>query len=501
MQQIMFSFRGYTAPQEILDAVRKGIAGAFCLFGYNVESPIQLRALCQSLIDAAAEGGFPPPIIGIDQEGGQLMAVNGNATQLPGNMALGATRSPDLARQAGRVLGRELRAVGVNMNFAPSLDININPQNPVIGIRSFGDDPALVAELGVALIEGMQSEGVIANAKHFPGHGDVVSDTHHGQALVPHSLKRMQEVELVPFKAAIEAQVGAIMTAHITFSALDDQPATISHRILTGLLREEMGYNGLIVTDAMDMHAVARLGAYESVSAALQAGADLIMLGHLPNQLELAEKVAPFGNPESAARVMATREKLPRELLPLETLGSEEHLAVAQAIADASVTVVRGGLPLTVRPGATIAVITPLPVNLTPADTSASVKITLADAVERRMYEVDDIRLPFRASDKEVQAALKRALYADVVIVGTIAADQDTSQAGLVNALNQAGRAPVVVALRTPYDLVRFQEVAAYLCTYSIRQPSMEAVARVLFGEVNATGVLPCELPAGELPA
>lgn len=495
MQQIMFSFRGYTAPQDILDAVRNGVAGAFCLFGYNVESPAQLRALCQSLIDAAAEGGFPPPIIGIDQEGGQLMSINSDATQLPGNMALGATRSPDLARQTGRLLGRELRAVGVNMNFAPSLDININPQNPVIGIRSFGDDPALVAELGVALIEGMQAEGVIANAKHFPGHGDVVSDTHHGQALVPYSLKRMQEVELVPFKAAIDAGVGAIMTAHITFSALDDQPATISHRILTGLLREELGYDGLIVTDAMDMHAVARLGAYESVSAALQAGADLIMLGHLPNQLELAAKVAPFGNPASAARVMAAREKLPRELLPLDTLGCEEHLALAQAIADASVTVVRGELPLQVRPGGTVAVITPLPVNLTPADTSAGVTITLADAIERRMYEVDDIRLPFKAADKEVQAALQRALHADAVIIGTIAADQDVSQAALVNALTQAGRPPVVVALRTPYDLVRFTEVAAYLCTYSIRQPSMEAVARVLFGEVEASGKLPCQIP------
>lgn len=499
MQQIMFSFRGLTAPKDILDAVRTGIAGAFCLFAYNVESPAQLRLLCQSLIDAAAEGGFPPPILGIDQEGGQLMAVNGDATQLPGNMALGATGSADLARQAGRVLGRELRAVGVNMNFAPSLDININPKNPVIGIRSFGDTAELVAELGVALIDGMQAEGVIANAKHFPGHGDVVSDTHHGQAFVTHSLKRMQAVELVPFAAAIAGGVGAIMTAHITFSALDDQPATISHRILTGLLREEMGYDGLIVTDAMDMHAVARLGAYESVSAALQAGADLIMLGHLPNQLALAEQVAPFANPESAARVMAAREKLPRDLLPLETLGCAEHLAVAQAIADASITLVRGTLPVNIRPGGKIAVITPIPVNLTPADTSAMVNIQLAEAIERRTYQVDDIRVPFRASDKEVQAALKRALEADLVIMGTIAADQDDSQVALVNALIEAGRAPVVIALRTPYDLVRFPEVAAYLCTYSIRQPSMESAARALFGEISTAGVLPCQLPGALL--
>lgn len=498
MQQIMFSFKGYEAPPDILDAVRDGRAGAFCLFAYNVESPAQLRRLCESLINAAAEGGFPPPIIGIDQEGGQLMAINDHATALPGNMALGAARSSELAYQAGRVLGRELRAVGVNMNFAPSLDVNINPKNPVIGVRSFGDDPQQVADLGVALLKGMQEQGVLATAKHFPGHGDVVSDTHHGQALVPHSMERMEAVELVPFRAAIAEGVAAIMTAHITFTALDDQPATISRRILTGLLREEMGYQGLIVTDAMDMHAVAQLGAYESVSAALQAGADLVMLGHLPDQLALAAKVAPFGNPESAARVMAARESLSRELLPFEVLGSDEHQAVAQAIADAAVTIVRSQ-PRSIRPGASITVITPKPVNLTPADTSAMVKIALADAFERRMFEVEGVELTFRASDAEVQEALRRAAHSDYVVVGTIAADQDPSQAALVKALVEQGRNPIVVALRTPYDVAAFPGVADYLCTYSIRPAAVEAAARAILGEIEPTGVLPCEIP-GALP-
>src|SRR5688572_17576366 len=179
MEQVMFSFHGLTPPSEILEAVRAGRAGAFCLFAHkNVESPAQVRRLCEALHQAAREGNQPPPIIGIDQEGGQLIAITMGATELPGNMALGATRSPELARKAGYVLGRELLAMGINMNFAPSLDVNTHPDNPVIGIRSFSDDSHLVAELGAALIEGMQAQGVMASAKHFPGHGATATDSH-----------------------------------------------------------------------------------------------------------------------------------------------------------------------------------------------------------------------------------------------------------------------------------------------------------------------------------
>ncbi|CAG1773069.1 partial Beta-hexosaminidase A, partial [uncultured bacterium] len=188
MIQLMHSFRGTTLPEAVREAVRRGEIAAFCLFNFNVVSPAQLRELTLALYAAAAEGGLPPPIIGMDQEGGQLIAVSEGTTELPGNMALGATRSPELAEQAGRVLGRELLAMGVNMNFAPSLDINNNPANPAIGIRSFGDDPNLVSVLGRALIRGIQAEGVIATAKHFPGMGDIESDSHFALPVVPHSL-------------------------------------------------------------------------------------------------------------------------------------------------------------------------------------------------------------------------------------------------------------------------------------------------------------------------
>src|SRR5712692_63053 len=285
----MHSFEGFTAPDALLEAVRRGEIAAFCLFRYkNVQSPAQVRALTASLAHAAEQGGQLPPLICIDQEGGQLIAICEGATELPGNMALGATRSPELAAQAGMVLGRELLAMGVNLNLAPALDVNVNPDNPVIGVRSFSDDPTLVAELGSALIRGMHSTGILTAAKHFPGHGDTASDTHHGQPTVSHSIERMKAVELLPFRAAIDNGVDAILTAHVLFSALDNQrPATLSPIILDTFLRREMGFDGLIITDAMDMYAVAQYGTEPSLRGALAAGGGLALLGHLPDQLSL----------------------------------------------------------------------------------------------------------------------------------------------------------------------------------------------------------------------
>lgn len=499
MQQMMISFKGFTPPPEILDGVRRGEISAFCLFTYqNVASPAQLRSLNEALRNAAEEGGYPPPLIGIDQEGGQLIAIAGGATELPGNMALGATRSAELAEQAGRVLGRELLAMGINLNFAPSMDVNINPDNPVIGIRSFGDDASLVAELGAAQIRGMQAEGIIATAKHFPGHGDTGVDTHHEAPIVEHSLSRMKSVELLPFQSAIEAKVNAIMTSHIIFTAVDSQfPATISEPVLEGLLRREMGFEGLIISDAMDMYAVARYGWQESVQAALEAGNDLVLLGHMTNQLELSKLVKPFARPEAEARILKARRHSPRELPPLEVVGSAEHKAIAQEIADRSITLVRdnGLLPLSPAPDDEIAIITIRPSDLTPADTSSLVRMTLGTAIQKRHPNSKIFDIPYRASDAEVSDILQATREADFIIVGTINAEQDPQQGELVRALWERGQQPIAIAMRTPYDLASFPMIETYLCAYGIRAVTTEAIAKVLFGEISATGILPCAIP------
>lgn len=503
MRQFMHSFHGLTAPASILDGVREGKITSFCLFsGLNVETPAQLRALTDSLARAAAEGGQPMPLIGLDQEGGQLMAVTQGATELPGNMALGATRSPELARAAGRVLGRELLAMGINLNFAPSLDVNINPANPVIGTRSFGDDPAWVATLGAALIEGMQAEGVIATAKHFPGHGDTAADTHHNEGRLTHDRARLDAVELPPFGAAIKAGVGAILPAHLVIDAIDkDNPATLSENVLRRLLRDEMGFDGLVITDAMDMHAVAQFGAVESVSGALAAGADLIMLGHLPDQLNLMAHFAEQESAESLARLAAAQARLiaHADWPELAIVGSAEHWAVAQQIAEAAVTLEKnegGQLPL--KAGQSLALVTPKPANLTPADTSALVKLQLADFLREAGVSVQEYQIDIGATEAEIAAALEfvQAANADTVLVATINAHQDASQVALLDGLRARGHQPIVAALRNPYDLALLPWIDTYLCTYSIRPVSLRALVRVLMGEIEARGVIPCQLSA-----
>lgn len=501
--QLMHSFKGFTAPEEVLALVRTGDISSFCLFAHqNVQSPAQLRAMNQTLWDAAREGGLPPPIIAIDQEGGQLIAIMHGATELPGNMALGATRSPELAEKAGYVLGRELMAMGVNMNFAPSVDVNNNPNNPVIGVRAFGDQAPLVAELGIALVRGMQAQGVIAVAKHFPGHGDTASDTHHAAPVITHTLERLNEIELYPFVETIKAKVGAILTAHVIFDALDSEnSATVSRKVIHEFLREKLGYEGLIVSDAMDMYAVSRLGAHASVEAAIHAGLDLILLGHMKDQLEINAAFRNRQNAESFPRITAARENLKREMLDLSVVGSAEHQAIAQEIADRSITLVRDAanlLPLKPSEETQIGVITIKPKDLTPADTSSLVEIHLSERIRERHARVVAHEIPHHGHDKDVRDALEAVKDAQIVVVGTIQATHDPAQVSLIRALRERGQTPIVIALREPYDILSFPEVETYLCAYGIRPVTIEAVARVLFGEIPARGILPTTIPGVE---
>ena len=260
-QKLLLAFECKELTPEVVDEFRKYSPCGVTLFRpFNIDNPSQLRTLIDSLQSLARDLHLPPLLIATDQEGGQLMSI-GDGTPLPGNMALGATRSNELARHAGEVLGRELAALGINVNYAPCADVNINPKNPVVGVRSFGEDPKLVGELAAALIEGIQSQGVAATAKHFPGHGDTASDSHHGLPTVPHQLDRLHAVEFPPFEAAIQADTKLIMTAHLgipSINGADAPPATLSQNILTGLLRNELGFKGVIITDALDMHACAR---------------------------------------------------------------------------------------------------------------------------------------------------------------------------------------------------------------------------------------------------
>ena len=292
-QRLMLAFRAKEElSSEIRDAIQKFKPGGITLFrSYNIDNPQQVKRLTGLFQDAAHKAGLPPLLIAVDQEGGQLMAIGNGTTSLPGNMALGATGSVDLSRRSGEVLGRELAAMGINVNYAPCCDVNLNPNNPVIGIRSFGEDPAMVADLASEMVTGIQSAGVVATAKHFPGHGDTARDSHVGLPVIPHSLDRLHQVEFVPFESAIRAGTKMVMTAHLALPAIDGSdapPATLSSSVLKGLLREQLGFRGVIITDAMDMHAISQgdaLGANAVRAAA--ASADLLLITTNPNDQSL----------------------------------------------------------------------------------------------------------------------------------------------------------------------------------------------------------------------
>lgn len=513
-QKILLAFRGKEPSPEIIAALQRFKPAGVTLFrDLNIDNPTQVRQLTDSLQQQARELNLPPLLIAADQEGGQLIAIDEGTTQLPGNMALGAVGSPELAQKAGMVLGQELASMGVNVNYAPVCDVNINPQNPVVGIRSFGENPEDVARLVGPMIKGIQSTGVAAVAKHFPGHGDTDADSHHSLASVTHNLERLQQVEFPPFRAAIAAHVKMIMTAHLALPAIDGPsapPATLSRNILHGLLREELGFSGVIVTDAMDMQAIHQgdsLG--DEALRASSAGVDLLLLTSNPEdhqrvyeRLRLAlqrKELDAETNTTSFERILSLKRWLANHQQPdLSVVGCNAHLAVANEIAERSITLVRnhpGLLPLRMKSDQRIATIVPKPINLTPADTSAYLIPSLAAVMREHHPNIDEYIIPYAPAAREIADLIEGLRDSDLIILGTINAYTCTEQAELVRQILKLRIPTVLVALRLPYDLIAFPEAGSYICTYSILEPSMQALAKTLFGKIEFKGQLPVSIP------
>src|SRR5450432_4310515 len=270
-------FHGKTLTDDLSRLVARGVGGVI-FFSRNVGQPAEVVEATGTIKRAAGR----PLLLALDQEGGQVARLKQGFTEVPPMRAIGATGNALLAHEVGALIGREVRAVGFDMNYAPVLDIDTNPANPIIATRSFGRTPELVCELGVALAAGLESVGVAACGKHFPGHGDTSQDSHLELPRLPHSLERLEQVELKPFAAAVKAGIPSMMTAHVIFEPLDPvYPATMSRPVLQGLLRDRMGYHGLIVTDDIEMRAIAdHYGVEETVVRGLNAGVDHFLCCH-----------------------------------------------------------------------------------------------------------------------------------------------------------------------------------------------------------------------------
>lgn len=513
-QKLMLAFEGFEPTPEILEALNSRNIGGFTLFhGLNVDSPAQVRALNAALQNAATKKQSLPLLIATDQEGGQLNALGESTTMFPGNMALGATGDRKLAYKVGYVIGREIAALGVNVNYAPVCDVNTNPYNPNVGVRAFGDDPTMVAQLSEAMVRGQQDAGIAATAKHFPGNGDSGVDPHFGIPVLRHDAGRLEAVEFLPFQAAIDAGVKLVMSAHVGLPSLtgrEDLPATLSRKIMNDLLREKMGFEGLVISDALDMAAITQgAGQIVDVIAAVRAGLDLLLLTadkrsqeriYAGLQLAVSRGMISKGHLQrSSGRIKKLKSWLAAQTKPeLDIVGCTEHQRLAEEVARRSVTLVRDRdklLPLKLASDAKIAVVMPHPVDLTPADSSSFVKPTLAQAVRAYHNRVDEFLFQQAPSPDEIAGLREQLTSYDLLLVGTISAHLEPDQARLVNELLGLERPIVLIALRTPYDLFVFSHARTYICTYSIQPASMNALAGTLWGEIPFAGKLPVHLP------
>jgi beta-N-acetylhexosaminidase len=472
--------------------------GAVALFARNVGNRRQVRALTDAV--RAQMDGQIPPFVAVDQEGGNVLRLRERTTLLPSAMALGATRSAALSETAGRAMGRDLHALGFNMNFAPVLDVNSNPHNPVIGVRSFGEDPEQVSTLGAAFIAGLRASGVAAVAKHFPGHGDTREDSHFKLPSVNHDLARLEQVELAPFRRASQEGLASIMAGHLALPLITESPglpASLSRVVLTDLLRRRVGFGGIIMTDGLEMEAVAgRMGVGRAAVAAVKAGADMVMVLWFPEKKTEVQRALmaavqsgeiPADRLEDAVlRVLGEKARLGllAPVPPPPALAGPRTLGVDDQVAAASVTLLRNqGDVVPLSADQQVLVVAP--------------DRTFPRALQQRLRHVRTMLLPTTAGrDRQRQAlveALRLGRRADVVVV---AVNNDV-QLGLARALmaDRPGRPVVVVSLLSPYVLADIPTVDAYLCTYSYLRPSQVAAARVLTGHAQARGRLPVTIP------
>jgi beta-N-acetylhexosaminidase len=480
----------------------------------NANNPQQIAGLSNGIQDAALDQRLEvPALVSADQEGGIVARVGPPATELPGNMALGATRSAADAERAAEIIGTELRAIGINWNFAPVADVNVNPANPVIGVRSFSEDPTLAADLTAAQVAGYNAADTAGAAKHFPGHGDTNVDSHFGLPEIDHTRAEWEALDKPPFVAAIDNGVRAIMTAHLVVDSLDPSgaPATMSRPIMTGILRQEMGFDGVVITDALGMGGATETYPPHRVPVvALQAGVDMllkppdgqfqVMYDAVLNAVREGE-ISKKRLRTSVTRILELKWDLGLVEDPYvdvedvpEKVGTPEHLADAQAMTDRSTTLIKNDGTLPLDPEADQSVL----VTGWGATTTRSV----ADRMAERGADTTVLETGTNPTEAQIAAAETAAAAHDVTVVLTYRAWQDASaqQRTLVRRLTATGKPVIAVGVREAHDVAYFPGVPAYLATYSWTGVSIRSLAKVLYGEVDPTGTLPVTIPSAEDP-
>ena len=476
-------FDGEQAPGAMLDGIREGRIGGILLFAIrgNVRSKEQVRAMLREVQQAARDGGLPPVPVAVDQEGGQVVRIAYRAV-FPSAMAIAATGDVALAERAAQAVAQGLRADGISVNHAPVCDVNVEPRNPVIGTRSFGDDPARVAAFAAAWVRGSEGAGVATTPKHFPGHGGAAVDSHLGPVEIASDRATIERRDLPPFQAAFDAGATMAMTAHVRYPSLDpDAPATISKAILTDLLRTRMGFTGLCVTDSLDMSGIDVGSPDDVIGRAINAGNDAVMVtSHLDRQLAAGGWIASAASKDRIAEALGRAERFRSRFgfeVPDDDIDDGPARALAAEIAARSITHVGPPLP---RLDGRVRVVAFEPTRVSPAEELSDPVGLLEQALRKRF----GARLAFGRRGQLPEGE-------GPTIVFTFNAFFDEAQGRALPSL--LGSRGILVALRSPYD-AKLAHGRPALLTYTDVPVSLEAVAAVLGGERAATGQLPVTL-------
>ncbi|MGP9041859.1 glycoside hydrolase family 3 protein [Cytobacillus kochii] len=453
---------------RVIDQIQPG---GIIFFKENIQSMEQTKRFTTEL--QHLNRGIPF-FIGVDQEGGEIVNRLPFLTEMPGNMALGASSDLGLTKRVASVLGKELDSLGFNMNFAPVVDMNSNPLNPIVGVRSFGENPYLVAKMSAAFMEGLHEAGIVAVAKHFPGHGDITVDSHKGLPTVSKSIEQLKKNELIPYRYLIDNGLQSIMTAHIAFPAIEKSvyPASLSHAITTNLLRQSLGFNGVVITDALNMQAVAsNFTAADAAISAVNAGADILLMPSEALTVKRAlinavktEVISEERIDLSVLRILNLKAQLFKEHNTIDVIRAKEHLKVEKEAAEKGITIIKRDETLPIQKNERVAFIDDgsnhqSNKRLTEILVKAGITVTTEEEAERLIY---------------ILHHKKDAL--------------------LNNNLQKEKKPIIVISTTTPYHYEQWDFVQGFIASFSQSKASIQAVSDYLRGELLATGCLPVSI-------
>lgn len=510
-----------TPSAEIIELIRDYHVGGIIHFARNLGTPNEILTLNTKLqYEAKKSGQEFPLLICIDQENGVVRRLGEGTTVNPGAMLLGATKNEQLAYETGFTTGKELKALGFNWNLAPVVDVNNNPLNPVIGVRSFGEDPKFVANFAKKSMLGMQDAGILTTIKHFPGHGNTNLDSHLDLPVIDRTIEELEEVELIPFRSCIEQGADTVMSAHVYFPAIEKRngvPATLSRAIITGILRKRLNFDGVVTTDCMEMNAISKtIGTAQGAVEALKAGVDVVMISHTPSlQKQAIEKIVeavennelPIERIDEAyQRVRRLKERyvsweqtnvdVEKVSIP-DYVGSQEHRELAKQITQKGVTIVKDEqlLPLDNSKSHRVCVLIQENTYLTMVEDKEFSINSLGEVIQEIHPEANVQRISKDPTANEIELLLKQANQYDTIIVGTLNAAKSTAQQTLIKKLYEQNERIVVVAMRNPYDLAWMPFIKTFIATYEFTTLALTAAAKAIYGIERVTGTLPVSIP------